>query len=571
MRNDRGLLWLAALAGVFAVAWRIWRGRGEPALGNTVLDDRLGNRLDDRLGDRLGDRFGDRPGNTLGTAVPRAAVPGPAGLRDAVPVPAAPARAEAPEAPPAPEAPRGFLAVARDVALVIAWIGVASSAAVLFLLWEGWGIAEALPAPVFPVLLGAAVFAGALLVVWVAATLRGRGLEAYFRRAKAPRRPAGRAWGFLLGIPPVLGFAIVTELRDLQTMGGSPDLFPVFPFPVPPPLDVSLSALLLTLTLTCCPLAIYVYVRSQLPGVIVVGFGVAIGALTFVMGASQAETENSLIGSIGVSVESYLIAALLFVGAFLWAYDHRSRESRSNLGAALIGGSVIGFIIFTQQDIAAKEQDRQAALDAIRTQSDLTGADLAGRDLAGLSLRSRRLDDANLDDASLRGTDLSRSRLTRATLAGATATEARLTGALLTCADLRNADLRRADLSGVRLHLAAARGGALRLGDGTVPAAAGDRTPCRAENGDLWGTVRLSGADLRGANLAGADLRRADFCGADLRGVDLSRTRLLAFATDAYDDRFYALFRDATHDHTTIWPARVDPARIPSQTGPCGP
>ena len=561
MRNDRGLLWLAALAGVFAVAWRIRRGRGEAVPHGPLQRTRNGTQSGGQTGTRSGGQGGQ------GT-VPRPAVPAPAEPRDPAPGTTTsgttgPARAGAP-APPG-----GFRAVARDVALAIAWAGVVASVAVLVLLWEPWGIAEALPAQALTVLLGVAVSAGALLVVWVAATLRGRGVEEYFRRA--PRDPAapprgGRAWGFLLGIPPVFGFAIITELRDLQTTGGSPDLFPVFPFPVPPPLDVSLSALLLTLTLTCCPLAIYVYVRSHLPGVIVVGFGVAIGALAFVNGASQGEAGGglSLIESFGLSVESYLIAALLFVGAFLWAYDHRSDASRSNLGAALIGGSLIGFIIFTQQDIAAREQARQAGIDAIKTQSDLTGADLGGRDLAGLALRSRRLDDANLDAASLRATDLSRSNLTRATLVGAKAAGARLTGAVLTCADLRNADLRDADLTGVRLGLAI-RGGALR------PQDAADAASCRSENGDLWGTVRLGGADLRGANLAGADLRRADFCGADLRGVDLSRTRLLAFAADAYDDRFYALFRNAAHDHTTIWPARVDPARIPSRTGPCGP
>lgn len=542
MKSDRGFLWLGVLAGVCTVAGlRARRRRGGTAA----------------------------PAGSLGRPPTARPVERPVRTTGQDPVEPAPEEAGT-AAAPRPAAADRFAAVARTVALVIAWAGTVAGVAVLLALWtrDRWDAYRVAG----DALLAVAVAAGALLVIWVAATARGRDVETYFRRGRpgGAARRAGRAWGFLLGIPPVFGLAIITELRDVFAEGGAPDLFPVFPFPVAPPLDASLTAVLLTLTLTCCPLALYVHLRDHLPRGIVAGFAVAIVAVVFVIGAAQAGSGTSLIESLGLSVESYLIVAVLSIGAFLWAVDHRSDASRSNLGAALVGGSMIGFILFTQQDLAAREtaqaQDRQAAADVIRTQADLTGADLAARDLAGLSLRNRRLDDANLDRASLLGTDLSRSSLPRATFVGARASGARLAGADLTCADFQGADLQGADLSGTRLRLTAyPRRRVARVGD-AAPAGA---ELCRPVNGDVWGTVRLRGADLRGARLDGADLRRADFCGADLRGVDLSRARLLVFAADARDERFYDLFRDATFDAATRWPARVDPARIPQGTGGC--
>ncbi|GGM81214.1 hypothetical protein GCM10010106_29790 [Thermopolyspora flexuosa] len=551
MKSDRGYLWLGALAGVCAfVGLRIRQRRRDGTAVPATSPDRPSAALPAEPPVRIAGpvRASVRPaakGNVRGT-------PGPVDS-------------------PSPAKPDRFAVVTRAVALVIAAIGTVTGVGVLLSLWtrDRWGAYAA----VGEGLLAVAVAAGALLAVWVAVTARGRDIETYFRsgrRRDGAARRAGRAWGFLLGIPPVLGLAIITELRDLYAEGRTPDLFPVFPFPVEPPLDASLTALLLTLTLTCCPLALYVYLRDHLPRGTAVGFAVAILAVIFVIGAAQAVSGNGPIEALGLSVESYLIVAVLSIGAFLWAFDHRSDASRSNLGAALVGGAVIGFIVFTQQDIAARqaaeEQDRQAALDVIRTQTDLTGADLASRDLAGLSLRNRRLEDANLDRASLLGTDLSRSSLSRATFTDAKATGARLAGADLTCANLQGADLRDADLSGVTLRITAyPRRRVIRVGD----AAPAGSDLCRVVDGDVWGTVRLRGADLRGARLDGADLRRADFCGADLRGVDLSRTRLLVFAADARDDRFYALFRDAVFDAATRWPARVDPGRIPQGTGAC--
>jgi hypothetical protein len=164
--------------------------------------------------------------------------------------------------------------------------------------------------------------------------------------------------------------------------------------------------------------------------------------------------------------------ALALAGVLVWWPDREATGSRSNLGAALLGGAVITFTVFGFQLGDAR---RQAAIDhryqavlirvqdtgnkiqtqgnqiqvqaislqkqlaraasarqletlqrgqqpfqlVIALQQDLTGIDLHGKDLSGYYLRNKVLVRANLSQADLREANLEGTNLTNADLRGA--------------------------------------------------------------------------------------------------------------------------------------------------------
>lgn len=241
------------------------------------------------------------------------------------------------------------------------------------------------------------------------------------------------------------------------------------------------------------------------------------------------------------------LASLLVVAGFLlWFPTRRDLSSRSELGAALLGGALVALAILYLQSEQEKASDRESFRLEVALQPDLKHSDLREQDLSGLLLRSKDLSGARLRGADARGADFTGSYLIGADMrhmqadgtrfeyavlssgrqaassttddveAGAGATQPLLTtlrhadlpGAELAFAKLVGTDLRNADLSGADLRRTDLR-------DGRVQAAT------RRLEGAVLVEARLSKADLRGVNLSGADLRRAD-----LRGVRLGRATL---------------------------------------------
>ena len=122
---------------------------------------------------------------------------------------------------------------------------------------------------------------------------------------------------------------------------------------------------------------------------------------------------------------------------------------------------------------------KDTIIEAVKRDTDLSGAYLSGANLRY----------ANLSGADLRDTDLSGADLRYAYLSSADLSSADLSSAYLRGADLRGAALRYADLGGADLRYAYLSGADLRYAD-------------------------LGGADLSGAYLSGADLRYANLSGA---------------------------------------------------------
>ena len=87
-------------------------------------------------------------------------------------------------------------------------------------------------------------------------------------------------------------------------------------------------------------------------------------------------------------------------------------------------------VIYTSQ----KETLREAVIEAVKNDANLSDANLRGANLRGANLSDAYLSDANLSDADLRG-----ANLRGADLRGAYLSDAYLSGAYLSGADLRGA------------------------------------------------------------------------------------------------------------------------------------
>ena len=127
-----------------------------------------------------------------------------------------------------------------------------------------------------------------------------------------------------------------------------------------------------------------------------------------------------------------------------------------------------GSIIFQ----STKTTYKDAVLEKLQSDADLSGADLRGANLSGANLRGADLRGANLSDADLSGAnlsdaDLSDANLSDADLSGADLRGANLRGANLSDADLSDADLRGAELQNVKFY---GRGGTKELKTSQLPA-----------------------------------------------------------------------------------------------------
>jgi hypothetical protein len=202
-----------------------------------------------------------------------------------------------------------------------------------------------------------------------------------------------------------------------------------------------------------------------------------------------------------VAVGAGILATAVVPGIWLWWPARGNASSRSDLGVALMTGTLVAFSVLIVQVLyesrasrlegdqraaqvtrdrrMQQQAERQSLALAVGLQHDLRELDLRGRDLSGFFLVRKQLQEAQLSGARLDESVLTGSNLTGAALVGA-----RLRQAVLDDARLVEAVLSRADLEGAYL-----RGTTLREAD-------------------------LSAADLRGADMEGATLRGAALGGA---------------------------------------------------------
>jgi hypothetical protein len=143
----------------------------------------------------------------------------------------------------------------------------------------------------------------------------------------------------------------------------------------------------------------------------------------------------------------FITGFLVFTGLMYWLPSRAVRASQSELGAAILGGAVIGLAVLIlqlgmEQRTEILERQRQAAAVRQNTQiglqnvTDLRGSNFKESDLSGLFLQNKDLSQANLEKANLAGTDLRGSDLS---------------GANLRMANLRGANLADTELDGTFL------------------------------------------------------------------------------------------------------------------------
>jgi uncharacterized protein YjbI with pentapeptide repeats len=252
-------------------------------------------------------------------------------------------------------------------------------------------------------------------------------------------------------------------------------------------------------------------------------------------------------------------STLAMIGWNIWKRDRDEPGSRSDLGAALLGGAVVAFIVFGLQLVSEQQRERltehQSLQLTIGLSRDLGGADLAGRDLTGFYFQGKDLREANL-----RGAVLVEANLTRANVGGA---------------DLREADLRRANLSEAQftdpkicpqeaqLQGAVLEGATMKFANLTKMQLAGINF--RAANLEF---ANFDEANLQNADLRSSQLFETSFVGADLRGADLRDTKF-KLLDDLYSSEYdiYEAFKDVTFDNRTQWPIGFDPKHIKAHSG----
>lgn len=141
-----------------------------------------------------------------------------------------------------------------------------------------------------------------------------------------------------------------------------------------------------------------------------------------------------------------------------------SDSTRSQLGASLVGGAVVGLAVLGAELafawqlehlelVRARGADRQGMRLQLGLSTEFSGIDLALKDLSRFYLPDRNFYKANLSGCILQGAilwnaNLSNARLIAANLRDADLNQANLTNANLTRADLRGAFLFRANLEG---------------------------------------------------------------------------------------------------------------------------
>jgi uncharacterized protein YjbI with pentapeptide repeats len=140
----------------------------------------------------------------------------------------------------------------------------------------------------------------------------------------------------------------------------------------------------------------------------------------------------------------FLLGAITAVGGLLLVRAASGpTDVRREIGASLIGSSVIGLVFAVAGQIVESQNRRRTFVAALSEKQDLHGIDLRGADLSGLYLVGKDLTRANLAGADLTGANLAAANLRQANLVGA-----RLDLAVLADADLSGAYLVNSRLRG---------------------------------------------------------------------------------------------------------------------------
>ena len=115
---------------------------------------------------------------------------------------------------------------------------------------------------------------------------------------------------------------------------------------------------------------------------------------------------------------------VILLGLYLWWPWYLMPDRRSDLGATLVGGGIVAFVVLYLEQVLSQRQDRNILRLQLSTAKNFDGVDLSNQDLSGFYLPGKSFNHANLTGVDLRGATLSeasfiRTRLTGADLRGA--------------------------------------------------------------------------------------------------------------------------------------------------------
>ena len=117
---------------------------------------------------------------------------------------------------------------------------------------------------------------------------------------------------------------------------------------------------------------------------------------------------------------------VILIGLYLWWPPCLAPDRSSDLGANVVGGGIVAFVVLYLDQVLSRRQERNLLRLQLSTGSDFQRIDLRDQDLSGFYLPGK-----DFADADLRGADLRRT-----TLSGTSFIRTRLYGA-----DIRGADL----------------------------------------------------------------------------------------------------------------------------------
>jgi hypothetical protein len=138
------------------------------------------------------------------------------------------------------------------------------------------------------------------------------------------------------------------------------------------------------------------------------------------------------------------VIVLIFGGLATWWQGRGEDESYSTLGAAILGGALVGVTVFGIQINTDTQRQRIADRDSIQSvvafRQNLSHLDFSGKDLSFFSFDKKNMSNINLIDANLSSASFFKTNLRGAFLGGAD----------LSNAGLSHADLRASELGGVQ-------------------------------------------------------------------------------------------------------------------------
>ena len=112
------------------------------------------------------------------------------------------------------------------------------------------------------------------------------------------------------------------------------------------------------------------------------------------------------------------LAVILF-GLLLWWPPGPEPDRYSDLGASIVGGGIVAFVVLYLDQVLSRRQERNLLRLQLSTGDRFGGVDLSNQDLSGFYLPQKDFTDANLEGADLRGAVLSSCTFISTRLKGA--------------------------------------------------------------------------------------------------------------------------------------------------------